>query len=692
MTAIDILKKWLEYAEYDPGSHSRSLLSATGKFQGCCQTVSKFMPYDPSGELAVLYIQRRFESILKDFQFKAIDVISNPEGLNHHIEMWRLLHCAEMNDFRDVVLDALNELVCKVVPAKLIGCRDLNSEKEVLLDAIEAVVEELDNCNVDLFLRGGPVGQIRYFSPKLHVFDRLSECLLALEQAPDGMYLCFVRNGGTADGFFGFYIRSNGNLFSINEQIKEAFPGEHSGRRNNRWAEDKKYALFPYRAVIDFEGSDYKGYATRHTFKDDDLEDNKLALFRLDANAYTPILIAMMLLARRYSGSTMDDLPLMFVDSLLPMNLALEAPTETALMELQNSSLVAAGKTFSFPMTDSGILHSDYAADLRQSPNVKGRWKEFGCFDTEENIFVKLWGEGFQYDPSKILVANQHIEAFHKALPATDLAVTPPAPHPEFVATERGMRVLAYSQARIQLAEYIREQIYKEFQSFGGTGAVTKWWNTTLIQSKTKIFSMCADAYRYYMENNTRYSEAQLKEEPCCFTFNAPNNIELYLNHHYRYSFREGTRRQYPFNPFTSTGGYSLCPITGNKASHYFYFPIYNWTEMAAICGEENIPKLLMGYNRNSHRPNGNDLLNVTDAVTGVGTPFEEYECLVNRRYWTADKWREHYNRDLKLDRCWELPVPDTALSNLERPTNCYFAFAVGFSKRGLAKLLKDFT
>lgn len=690
MTAVEILKKWLEYAEYDPGSHTSRPLTALGQFQDCCKVIAKFMPYDPSAELAVLYAQRRYESILENFQFSALDVISQPEDLQDHIKMWRLLHSEDMTAIQENVLNTLDTMVSKVIPAKQIGSRDLDAEKDVLLASIEAVVEELDKCNVDVFLHGGTVQEIRHFSPQIHVFERLSECLLALEHAPDGIYLCFVRCDDSVDGFFGFYIKSNGTLFSINEQIKEAFPGEHSGRRNNRWAERKQYSLFPYGCIVNFEGSDYKGYATRHIINDEKLEDNKLAFFNLNANAYMPLLIAMMLLARRYSGVSMADHPLMYVDSLLPMNLALESPSETALMDLQSSSLVAAGKSFSFPITSQGVLSAEYAADFREQPNIKGRYHEFGVFDSEENIFVKLYGEGFEYDPTKILVANQHIEAHRKALPATALAVKDPAPHPEFVGTERGMKIIAYMQAREQLAEHLREQIYQEYISFGGAEAVRSWWEQQLLASRSKVFSMCADSYRAYMENNTRYSAEQLQTNPCCFASNGnPAFVEMYLNHTKRYSFREGSRKQYPFNAYTPTGGGTFCPITGTKASHYFYFNIYSWQDMAAIVGEENIPKILMGYHRNGHHPNGNHILSVTDAVTGVGTPFEDVERYVNKRYWTVSKWRDYYTQTLHLERPWDVPVPETALSEKENPATCYFQFAVGFSKRGLAKLLK---
>lgn len=196
-------------------------------------------------------------------------------------------------------------------------------------------MEELPKCNEDLFLRGGEIKPITNFSTHIHVFERLSECLLALEQAADGLYVCYIENyRGSLDGNFGFFIKSNGNILSINERINESFPGEHKGRRNGSWLDSKKASLFPYSFIVSATDpkeetpdgdvkvkTDYKGYAY-NLFIDED----RLAFLNLQPEAYMPLIVAMLMLNSRYANTTTEHMRIRYVDSLLSVNLALPKP------------------------------------------------------------------------------------------------------------------------------------------------------------------------------------------------------------------------------------------------------------------------------------------------------------------------------------------------------------------------------
>lgn len=106
-----------------------------------------------------------------------------------------------------------------------------------------------------------------------------------------------------------------------------------------------------------------------------------------------------------------------------------------------------------------------------------------------------------------------------------------------------------------------------------------------------------------------------------------------------------------------SNTGKWYCPITGNIASTYFFFRPNNWRELAMLVGKENLPKSVMGWNRDGHWVDGNPLLGVTDPVTGIGTLLEDRE------------W--NYRNSCEYSRV-------------------NFRFHVGFSKNGLKKLVKE--
>ncbi len=701
MTATEILKEWLQYADYDPNRTTHKLFSMEYEFHKICETVRKFLPFDPSAQLAVLYIKRQFTALLKKCSLNAFSIISDPSSIEAHTAMWKLLHEESVTQIENAALSKISGIVDSVIPSKMLGERNTDAEADVLFQSIEVVAESLEKCNVDLHLKGNAIGQINHFSTKIHVFQRLCDCLLTLEGAPDGIYLCFIRCGNSADGYFGFYLKSNGSIFSVNERINESYPGEHSHRRNHRWAENKAYALFPYNAAMTYEGCDYKGYATSHI-----IDESKLELFELGPAHYMPIVLAMMLLASKYANFNVEELPVKLVDSLLPVNLKLPEGDSKALAVIQNSALVATNRAVSVPMTTDDVLTARCAEELSHAPRENGRRQEHGVFPGGENIFVKLWGEGFQLDTSTLLQANRHIAEQAKLLPpaiepGTDaankiLATIAPSENPEFVATERGMRIIAYAEGRKQLAEYIRDRMFDAFIQFGGSEGVNRWWEQALINNKDHILSLAAEACRYHIEraqtsgcvNWEDVKDQQGYHRQC----DESHNVSLYWYYKNHYEVCSTLESVLPFNERTRTrsglgyDGKTKCCINGTIASHYVVFHIESWHDMARLVGEENIPKFLIGYLVSGHTGYGNSILDCTDAVTEVGTPVESHECQINPRLWSKRRWENHYWHTLNLARHWEYDPPANAP---DRSYDYKFHFKIGFSQKAMNKILK---
>ena len=218
--------------------------------------------------------------------------------------MWDIFMSEDFSVVEKQFLDTIDSLASKIVGVKQIGERDLEKERAALFDSIVSVTEELTKCKTSLYLKGGQIQPIKNFSTSIHVFDRLAECLLALEQAPDGMYLCYITCGGTADGYFGLYIKSNGTILSLSERIDEAYPGQHRNSRNGRWSEEKKYNLFPYNFMFSFSEHDYLGYAKNHI-----IDDSQLAFCNLEPEAYMPIILAMVMIANKYAKADIPAKP-----------------------------------------------------------------------------------------------------------------------------------------------------------------------------------------------------------------------------------------------------------------------------------------------------------------------------------------------------------------------------------------------
>lgn len=675
MEALEILKAWLKYTDYDPDRKSFYLGSVESSYHSCNKTISQFMPYNPTGEIAVLYAKQQFQKIMADKRVNAFDVISKPELLNTHIDMWKLLSSDDVTVIERTVLDDINSLLEQVVPAKMLGVRDLDGEYRALMGAITAVVEALHKCNVELFLRGGPIGRISNFSTHIHVFNQLAECLLALENSPDGMYLCYLKDFNSPDGYFGFFLKSNGTILSINERINEEYPGEHKKHRNNRYTEAKQYDLFPYDFIFSYDqgGYDYKGYAKSHV-----IDEEKLAFFQLTPSAYLPLVIAMTLLRNKYTNSDLKDLPIMYVDSLQPVNARFPIPGTQALIVPDNSMIATLNRELEIPISTDDIIHGTRGDLLPQRPpRIYDDTLEphLNYKKQEENIFIEKYGEGFEIDPAQLLESNRHLKRIGG--PKLSVSATPNA---EFVGSAERMVKIAYMNGRRQLAEFIRDKMFQEYLSVGGGPGIKKWWNQILPSAKNKVLALCVERYLsgdnatpIGQERYTIQMDLDAKERPY-----------------------HGRVDPYPFNSWSvyrASGNVNLsnplCCITGQKASHYFFFRIDTYEQLCALVGGEQVPDILVGYKRAGHRIFGNDNIQATDPMTGLGTPFEDEEYRHNRRLWSKDTWENYYlhhpEERIPDKPFWE-SVPEGALTY---HSTVDFGFAIALSKRGLAKLLK---
>lgn len=652
MTALDILTAWAKYTNYDPDQKRFNLLSSEYELHRCNKRIEHLTTgYDPTGTLAMIYAKNTFLNLLKESKVHLYDVVANPEDFQETRDMWTLFTSKEVTMVEDSYLDGMNKLLQQVTGQKMLGTRDKEAEKETLFSAVDAVVAELDGCNVDLFLRGGPVQPVTNFSTHIHVFPRLATCLLALESAKDGIYLCYVSDNDSAGGYFGFYIKSNGNLLSINERPNEAYAGQHKNCRNAHWTEDKKYRMFPYEYMFSFGDADYKGYYTKHI-----IDQEKLAFLNLTPDAYFPLILGMVMLTQKYAGCTLDDLPLKYTDSLLPVNILSPATEEMALTVPTGSQLALTHKELVLDFTPENVLDGSLAARFDSASNRTHHYTETGTFKNYNQLLVDLYGKGFTFDASTLLEANQHLKLTDGSQ-KEDLT-----PNSEFVGTQIRMEMQAYINVRQALAEYMRDRIYEEYMTFGGIGAVKAWWRKKLDEHRETIYQLATQRYKAIASG-----EATTPPPGWESSSDGLLNRINYMEKDYL-PFDEGVSLEFILNKRVGSiiqGDYRD-PINGARVSHFFVFKLRNWKEMEELLGEE-VPKILKGWQRDGHSTSGNPILNATDPVDAVGTPFENYQS-ANERY------TKHY----------------TGRTSCYGPAAFNFKFAIGFSKSGLKKLLRE--
>lgn len=630
MTYMDILGKWAIYSEYDREQTSFNLLSKTYGFHQVGKLIEMLLSeYDNTGMLAVIYAKIQFENLLKETKITVWDVLSNPDTYKAEKDMYELFNNPIVTDAENEFIDRLNHIYLKITNGKLIGEDD--GQRKQLLDSIERVIESINKCNVDLFMKGGEISNVQNVSPKLHIFNTLAECLLSIEKTKDGIYFCFISAGNSADCFFAFFLKSNGTIISVNDRIDEAYIGQHGNSRNGRWTENKVDGIFPYDYIFNYSQHDYKGYATKY-----EIEEDKLDLYNLGIEVFMPIVISMLLIVLKYSNKDIE-LQLHYLDSFLPENqLKIESHE---LMVIGESDLVIGHNNVDIHFDNQKILSGDYAEEFDFHDKNNKNYKETGYFTNGNQLMVELWGNGFVFDPTNIFKMNNITCLMDKENGSYI---------PEFVGTEKRLRLQVYKEARMQLAEYINNKIYEAWVEYGKTETIKRWYKNSLLDNKEVIYRMLAE----YEEEITQGTKSELHDG----WRRSDGSINIYItrNDDYPTGYTLSTDN---IIGCTREGWKWFCDVTGCVCNTWFVIAPQTWEQLEFLTGQE-VPKIVKGWNVNGRSHYGNPLLDSTDAVARVGTPFER-----SNSYSSDDKFKDAYY-DFKV--------------------------AFGFSKRGWNKIKKE--
>lgn len=691
MAIYDILNKWFAFSGYDPDQTRFNLLSSEYTYHQTNKRIESLLKdYDPSGALAVIYAKAVFVNEMKDQKVALYNVLSDHSAWQQYQDAWNSFYSDEVISLETNFLDGLHRLICEITGKTMLGERDLDKERETVSGAIDRVCTSIDKLRLDVYRRGGNVQPIHKFATSISVFPTLAQCVLALEQAEDGIYLSYIRMGDTSDGYFGYFVKSGGNLFSLNERPDEAYVGQHSRSRNGRWSESKQYDIFPYRAMFDFAEHDYKGYAAIHK-----IDEGKLNFFDLGAEHYFPIVLTMVMLCQKYSGKSFTGTPLTYMDSLLPVNLeaaALTGADIAALIPMETSAVVQANRQLTLGFTTENVVSGELNRGFNYADNRNAPYYEVGTFpeqtaDGYAQLLIDLYGDGFALDAGKLLSSNSTLRMLSPAdeSPSSGCAI----PNVEFVGSQRRMELEAYRRARKQLAAYIEQKMVEEYKAFGGADAAQEWYRERVMQRKAFIEQLCV---KLYVESKVAEKEAPeiygafdqvvghewSREDAVRLNESAGIDAWCYPDTKGKlpYRFSDGlylneraTRTAYYYGGTTHEipEDWTICDYTGKKASLYFVFRPENWRQLERLLGEA-VPKLIKGWysssvSSTSGRPySGNSILDATDAVLDLDTPLRA------------------------LDRSY-----DNKFQKLGLGRHIDFSVAIGFSRNGFKRLLKQY-
>lgn len=630
---LSILNKWAEIAEYDENQTSFNMLSHNYAFHKAGDAIKEAMKYDGSGVIPVLYAKYSFENIMKDCKVSVLDYLKSPTLLDDYLSMWNTLECKEMKDLELNLMNKIKAIKYEESAALIDNTLSADTSPEDadssdidrFRDSVEYVVEDMRKLRTKVFKKyNQPISdssKIRFVN-RLFVLNTVAEALLRVEQTPsdDVLYLCYISDNNSAAGHFMFLLKSNGNIIGFTDRVDESYMGAHEHHRNGRWQENKCYHIFPYDSIVEYEGSDYKGYPKQLKVINEGLHISELSMKYIYRIAVTA-----MLLISRYSNSTEHfDEPLSYVHSLVALAQSLEEPT---ISECTTLTTLTDGAILDLSKSVLAVMHRDLGTDLIKNTftasNVKsGEFTEkfnnmrSSTWTSYNQLLIDAYGDGFElstqkvlpYDTAQLTIASRDVESGVEHVS-------------EYVADRDRFELEIYRNYRKQLAEYIQAKVDKEYEEFGGYKAVRSWYKEQLAARFDYLVTECV---KYYVA----IESGQMTNNPSRW-HGIPVSKDIVVGYEVCESWtcsRSG--QDFILNPdWNRDTKKCKCPITGCNPTIWIQVQPCVVANIQKLLGEDvKLPRILTGWTncRSNGVYTGNSILNSTDPVAAIDLPLRD--------------------------------------------------------------------
>ena len=625
-----ILNEWASVLEFNPDQKSFDLGNFSLDIHIAGETIKKLIEkFDESGELSVLYAKHFYMNYLKHLSIKLFDLFeSDSDDLKIYHNLYNTMRSEDVRKIEDRWVVAVSTILNRLRIYLLANKFDTS----VLYSNISDIVSDITKCNVDVFGKCDITHSNFIYCTTIQIFNTLAECILNLSSSSDGMYLCYISLDGKPDGYFTYIYKCGSTMISINDRVNESYRGQHNKSRNNRWMEYKGYNIFPYKLIEYGDERDYKGYATSMKLSKD------VSLSLGDQGIDASKIILTMIILQNFIENKMDfdEYELSYSDVLLNANRSELFDSHAAeLMVVKNNEVVDYHATVDFKISKDDIILGLDESDPIVSNNKYSDFKH--SKDVSED--VKDLCPDFKFDPHELLTIRENSSK-------------------EFIGTYSKMREQAYMEARNDYSRYCRRKIAQEYLDFGGMSSIRDWFESAI---RVHINDVKNAAVRKYTSGTRNGFDAysQITDDDFMYSIRVDFDDTSYLGptcDTYLCNRELGDRRwRY------------TCPITGSAANVWIEFKIRSANDLCQMLGVDlsELPRILQKFksDRDYHT---NNLLNPHDPLSVVGSPIEDI-------MWNSDEMKEVRN---------EL--------NESKYANHTLRCCIGFSKRGLNKLVKD--
>lgn len=641
---IELFNKFGEWLKYDKSQKSFTLSSYD--FHRCGESIEMIQnKLDPTGSLSCLFAKSFFMRSLKNTKLSVYDVLSNTYDLDNVKNLYNMFYDTAVSSVEEGLDEKILQICTthlKEISTALPDFQEISTRTRIS-DIVYYALEKFEYMNIEVlkYPQHDYAPCDKYYID-IETYDTLGECLLnsIKSQISQSVKLVYITNHNTNDGYFSYILKSGEGIISINDRIDESFRGQHSSGRNQRYTDGYNYACFPYE-ILDFsEDRDYKGYSTGKTINLDNLSDKMSDIdflykhiLKLVCMSNVPLCIP-------------QESQMVFCSSLLPYNIKQSmdiCDNDTQMISLMDSSMLPVEYYQEFSIDSNHATWQkdtlDIMAEYGRLLSVKDvdspkSHRTFGYFEPSidnTSILQEFASEGTQF--------NGNISDYiNTKLLKDETSVI----HPEVVGSPRYLDVISYHEARKQLANDVKENMFRQFYESGFN--CTKWFR---------------NQFEYCNEHETRLKLMQLLVHYDADT----SGMKIHM---------ESEQLWKPcWSPYQQ-GGYHekyQDSDTGTACNVWLTCTVESEEGFRRLFGDIKLPKFIKGYTDKQRDVSGNSLLNAHDSCASIGNINERR---MKRLY---IDWVEKNIGYIESSRAYD------AIGN--------FKFCIGMSKRTYNKLLK---
>lgn len=639
-----IFSDFFRFCHFNPDSekdneeyYSGNILSYEGDAWETSRLIVRLVKEYNSPYLAFIVLKAGISGWGKNVKF-SLDEIIKDEHLKFLKIYKKVFFDEKCLEIEDAFIKMISRLAAK---PNFIGNADIKN----ITNNVTKIIEEVENLNFHpLLVSGNALGEVEIRN-KIRIYTDIGKCLMDIEKNPEGLYLCYINPKDTIDGYFSFIYKSNGNIVSINDQVKESYLGQHriERRRNASYVEDKAFETFPYGFMFELSKPDAKGYYTEYKLK------GEFTLNDLPIDYTFSLVVAMLLILKKYTGKKLEEKQLCF-SSYFIGNKAEKLIETKALTVKNNSALLLHAKT-KVELTRDEIF-ADCNGGIKKRDNFYRHWKP-----NVVNYLKNLWLDDeikntvpAKADYSYILNDTENIE---------------------MLSSLDTLKMNALFVMRREMKEKIQRKIEDYFiaQDFGNDG-IRKW--RQLVESKKDVIFSKLKGENFYESNDRKgicvghLENGKLVQrhfDRCYFPF---NDI---LNHKIDWS--------------TSWKNAYMHDDIGVCRYRWDFHP-ENWKEACDFIeiDESELPKELKGWTCNRNEKYGNSNISMTDYMEDLQNG---YMCFYDYYFGMCRDTSEYLKEKLIEIRGngHRIFPDDYAIYNRKYP----FEFSIAFSPRAFKKM-----